>query len=117
VLVGSHYLDPSEVWLVRPGRHDKLVTLHRSPQVTDDNDGFWEALTPASWWISVEPLDPSVSGDGSRIQSHRVRGRYRADVTVDTRITYGTRELFVKGVQNIGEQNVEIVLYCEEAIP
>jgi head-tail adaptor len=101
---------------VRPGRHDKLVTLSRAPRVTDDADGFFEALSPSSWWCSVEPLDPSVS-DGTRLLSHRVSGRYRSDITIDTKIRYGSRDLFVKGVQNVGEQNRELILFCEEAVP
>lgn len=115
-MVGSDVVHRAEVWLVRPCQHRKLVTLSRAPQVSGDSDGFFEPLSPADWWISIDPLDPSVS-DGTRLLSHRVTGRYRSDVTVDTRIVYGTRELFVKGVQNVGEQNRELVCYCEEAIP
>jgi head-tail adaptor len=109
-------VDAAEVRMLRPGRHRKHVTLSRSPQSSPDSDGFFEALSPPDWWISIEPLDPSVS-DGTRILSYRVKGRYRSDVTVDTRIVYGTRELFVKGVQNVSEQNAELVLYCEEVTP
>lgn len=100
---------------MRPGRHDKLVTLARSPVAPGDSDGFWEDLTPAQWWVSIEPLDPSIS-DGTRLLAHRVKGRYRSDVSIDTRIAYGSRHLFVKGFQNVGEQGVEMVLYCEEAV-
>jgi hypothetical protein len=34
----------------------------------------------------------------------------------DTRVVFGTRELFVKSLQNVDEQNVELRLLCEEVI-
>lgn len=42
--------------------------------------------------------------------------RYRSDVTVDTRLVHGTRELFVRSVQNVNEANNQIVCVCEEVI-
>lgn len=102
--------------VVRAGQLRKQVTLSRAPQTTPDSDGFFEALSPSTVWASIEPYDASVA-DGTRMQASRVVIRYHAQVTVDTRILYGTRELFVKGVQNVGELNREMVLFCEEAIP
>ncbi len=103
--------------MLRPGQYNKAVTLSRAPQTTPDTDGYDEALSPENWWVSIEPVAPATMGDGSRIQGAIVRGRYHPQVTVDTCITYGTRKLFVKGVQNVNEANVELVCYCEEAIP
>jgi head-tail adaptor len=101
---------------MRVGRMNRQVTLSRAPQSTPDSDGFFEALSPETVWCAIEPLDASVS-DGTRIQASRVTMRYHDQVTVDTRIVYGTRELFVKGVQNVNDANRELVLFCEEAIP
>jgi head-tail adaptor len=95
---------------------NKRVTLAKSPDETPDSDGFWEALTPEDWWCSIEPLEPSAT-DGERTIAYRVVGRYHAQITVDTRIRYGSRDLFVKGVQNVGEANRELQLYCEEVVP
>lgn len=99
---------------MRVGNLDRWVTLSRSPQVTDDADGFFEALSPAGVWAAIEPQGPS--GDGRTVQS-LVTIRYHAQVTMDTRILYGTRELFVKGFQNVAEQFVEMRLICEETVP
>lgn len=100
---------------MRPGLLNKWVTLSRSPQTTPDNDGFFEALSPAGVWAKVDPYQP-WEADGQRMQSLTVIIRYHPQVTLDTRILYGTRELFVKGVQNIDEKNTWLRLYCEEVI-
>ena len=101
---------------MRPGRMNKRITLSRAPQTTPDSDGFFEDLTPSSWWAQIEPLDPVVS-DGTRTSAYRVTMRYHPQVTVDTRILFGTREIFVKGVQNVDEKNAELRLYCESTTP
>src|SRR5262245_12658546 len=95
------------------GRMNRLVSLSRAPQTTPDSDGFFEALNPATMWAAVEPLDPSVS-DGTRAQALLVTMRYHAQVTVDTKLVYGSKEYFVKGVQNLGDANRELRLYCEQ---
>lgn len=95
----------------------KLVSVSRSPQTTPDTNGFFEALVPATWWAGIEPLEASVNGDGDRIQAYRVKGRYHSGITVDTRLLMSDgRELFVKGVQNVGEMNAELILYCEQVV-
>lgn len=93
---------------------NKWVTLSRAPISSPDSDGFFEDLNPAGTWAQIEPFFPGASADSSRVTAHSVRIRYHPQVTVDTRIVFGTRELFVKGVQNINEANAEMVLYCEE---
>jgi head-tail adaptor len=101
--------------VAQPGRYNKHVTLSKAPTTTPDSDGFFEDLSPRDWWCSIQPLDASVS-DSTRMQAHRVEGRYHSGITVDTRIVYGTRQLFVKGVQDVDERHQTMVLFCEEAI-
>lgn len=106
---------------MRVGRHQKYVTLSQAPTESNDSDGFFEDLDPLEWWCSIEP-SPVGSNEG-RATFHIVQGRYRPDITMDTRIVYADpvvgrdRELFVKGVQNISERNVELRLLCEEITP
>ncbi len=104
------------------GRYGIWVTLSQSPQVTDDSDGFFEDLNPAGTWASIRP---QLSANGRQID-HVVEMRWHPQVTIDTRIVYEdankptgktTRELFVKGVQNIEEANDVLVLLCEEITP
>ena len=101
------------------GRYGIWVTLSQSPQVTDDSDGFYEDLDPAGAWASIRP---QLAADGRMIQ-HVVEMRHHPQVTIDTRIVYEdankpagktTREIFVKGVQNLEEMNDVLVLLCEE---
>ncbi len=104
------------------GRYGIWVTLSQSPQVTDDSDGFFEALNPEGVWASIRP---QLASNGRTIE-HVVEMRWHPQVTIDTRIVYEdstkpvgktTRELFVKGVQNLEEQNATLVLLAEEVTP
>jgi head-tail adaptor len=99
---------------VQVGRHNCRVTLWKGPTESNDADGFLEALSPPSWWCAIQPLPPQ--GDGRTITS-LVSGRYHPQVTVDTIIKYGTRELAVRGVQNVDERNRELRLLCDEVQP
>lgn len=99
------------------GKRNKYVSLARTRSDAADPT----ALTPEFDWVSIEPLPPGGSDD--RSISHIVNMRFRADVTIDTRIHYDdpyagyTRELFVRGLQNVSEANAELNLYCEEVQP
>lgn len=97
------------------GDYSKRVSLFRSPQVSGDSDGFFEALNPPKAWASIEPLPPGASEDRS-IQSE-VRMRWHPQVTLDTWIRFNGRDLRVRGVQNVGEDNTELRLICEEVQP
>lgn len=89
------------------------VTLANSPQVTDDADGMYEPLSPAGVWAGIQPIGPA---DNGRSVQHLVTMRYHPQVSLETRIVYGTRHLFVRGIQNVDERNVELRLICDEAI-
>jgi head-tail adaptor len=97
---------------MKVGRLNKWVTLAQGPQ--DTTDASFEALDPEGVWAGIEPLSPT--GDGRTI-NHLVTIRYHSGVTMDTRVLYGSRSLFVKGFQNVNEQNDEMRLLCEEIIP
>jgi head-tail adaptor len=98
---------------MRAGRLNQWVTLSRSPQETNDSDGFFEALDPPGVWAAIAP---AASGE-ERTLLHDVQMRYHPQVSIDTRIVYGTRQLFVKGCVNVNEANVELRLQCEEILP
>jgi head-tail adaptor len=91
------------------------VSLANAPTTSGDADGFFEPCDPADVWCAIEPVAPGTS-DGTRVQGHYVTMRYHPQITVETRLLFGTRELFVKGLQNIGERNRELRLYCEEVL-
>lgn len=106
---------------MRAGRNRTLVTLSNAPTTSGDSDGFYEPLDPADMWAGIVPMAGLADG---RTLSHLVTMRYHAQVTMDTRIVLpelradgSTRELFVKGVQNVGNRNIELQLICEEVLP
>jgi head-tail adaptor len=101
---------------MRPGRLDKWVTLSRCPQTTPDSDGYDEPLSPEGAWAQIDPFPP-LESDNVRTAAHTVIIRYHPQVTMDTQILFGTRKLFVKGVQNINERGAWMRLHCEEVIP
>lgn len=96
------------------GRHNKPVTLFKTPETTPDSDGYFEALVPSAWWAAIEPLAPGTNGTHSI--THLVTMRYHPQVGLDTCVFYGTRQLFVRGLQNVSEDDRELRLLCEEVL-
>lgn len=89
-------------------RHE--VTLAQLEAKTGDHS----PLSPHRVRAYVNPLPPSMN---DRQALHEVTIRYHPQVTLDTVIGYRGRQLFVRGVQNVEERNVEMRLFCEEVIP
>jgi hypothetical protein len=102
---------------MRAGYRNKLVTVWKAPTTTPDSDGFFEAQSPASIWVAIEPFSPSGEG---RAVTHLVTGPYHAQITMDTRLVWDdngtTRELFVRGFQNTATAGKELRMLCEEVI-
>jgi len=96
---------------VNAGFLDKRVLLHESRR--DSNDPVGDALSP---WSVAAHIDNQGSA-GDRVISHVVTIRYHPQVTVDTVAVFGTRNLFVRSVQNVNEDNDEMRLICEEIVP
>ena len=102
---------------MRASRLNLWVSLHNKPENNPVTE-MWTALTPFRVPASIEPLPPA---DDGRTLPHAVTIRFHAQVSVDTRMTYvdpqgRTRYLFVKGIQDIGLQNVELRCICEEVM-
>lgn len=92
------------------GQLNKRVSLYRSP---DDSGAIGDPLSPPEVWAQIE----NQGSGGERVTEHLVTIRYHPDVTVDTLVMYGTRQLFVRSVQNVNEDKVEMRLVCEEVAP
>lgn len=97
------------------GRRACYVSLAKAPETSGDSDGYFEPLSPEYAWVSIEPLAPG-SVDSTRLQGSIVTMDYHPQLSVETRLLYGTRQLFVKGIQNVDERNHTMVCYCEEAV-
>lgn len=105
--------------MLQAGKLNRKVSLSNATTTTPDADGMFSALTPEIVWAAIQPAPPQ--GVGDRAILHNVTIRYHAQVGLETRLIYedplkGTRQLFVRGIQNVDEQNVEMRLLCEEVI-
>jgi len=99
------------------GKYNKWVTLFHAPETQADAE--FTPLNPSGAWCAIRP----VTAANGRVTEHFVEMLYHPEVTIDTRIIYEdparptgktTRELFVRGVQDIEEANISIRLICEE---
>jgi SPP1 family predicted phage head-tail adaptor len=93
--------------------------------VPDGDGGFthtYAPLVPPTWWVEIKPatardLERIGSGTVLSTATHLVTGRYRSDVTTQTRLTFHERVFSVTGRMNPGERNRELVLVCVEVVP
>lgn len=107
------------------GARRHLVTL-QSLALTADGDGEPTGspmdLEPAQMWASIEPataqnLSRLVAGTFEAVATHIVKFPYRADVTTQSQIIFGTRTLNVLSIQNPKERNRQLILICSEVVP
>lgn len=103
------------------GKYNIWVTLSRAMEDPSETEHFTD-LSPSGAWAAIRPT-LAVNG---RTTEHVVEMLFHPEVTVDTRIVYedaakpagkNTREIFVRGVQNLEEANVVLRLICEEVAP
>lgn len=110
--------------MARIGERRHLVSLATVTRTADSLGGYTEAFTalsPATMWAAIEPATPAdlERRVGNTVQasvSHLVTMRYHAEVTTQTRVTFGTRTLDVRGLRNVDERNIALELACEEVI-
>ncbi len=105
------------------GRMRQRVTLQQ-PTLTQNSYGepvaawsdvqeLWASILPASG------MERYVSG-GEQLQAgvtHRVRMRYRSDVSPIMRLLWGTRTLEIDSIQDPSGKTSEMVLMCSEVLP
>jgi head-tail adaptor len=107
-----------------PNLRHKVRLQNPGPPVSDGEGGYtqsWTDLTPATWDCSIDPatardLERVTAGTTLATASHVVRGRYHPGITTATRILFGARTLYVNGVANPEERNVETIALCQEIV-
>lgn len=107
------------------GRRYHRVTV-RNPQgepVADGDGGSTQEYDDAEspWHVAIEPatvrtLERVAVGTVSAQASHVVTGPYRSDVTTESRLAFGARTLYVVGVINVDERNIETIALCSELV-
>lgn len=101
------------------------VSLETPTRVADGQGGFTESFavtSPSPVWSEIEPATPSKMERlvGNSIQgtiTHLITLRYHAGVTTKTRVTFGSRRFYVRGIQNVEERGQWLRLSCEESLP
>lgn len=92
-----------------PGRAlDRRMALQSVTTVADALGGRTSTwATTTSVWASLDPLGGREAIQAQALQStlsHRVRIRYRTDVTPQQRLVYGARTFEILTVREIGRQ-------------
>jgi SPP1 family predicted phage head-tail adaptor len=103
---------------MRAGTMIDRVTLQRW---TPDNDPKW-GPTPgwsdiAELWANVTPVSGTEKPDGAGVQTtitHRVRMRYREDITPKDRLVYRSRVLDLLSVIDVDGQRAELAIEARE---
>jgi head-tail adaptor len=99
------------------------VTLAGEPMVnTPDGHGGYTAVPTVLATNVPAAIEPATARDVERrvgntvaaSVSHLVTIRYLPGVSNGTQVVFGTRRLYVRGVQNPEERNISLVLACEE---
>lgn len=110
--------------MVTLGARRHLVTLDSPTVAADGEGGYTETfanLTPATTWAAIEPATAAIVERrvGNTIEAkvtHLVTMPYHSGVSTTTRITFGSRYLYVRGIQNMDEVNNQLILACEEVV-
>ena len=94
------------------------ITFEKEVKVPDGFKGnviTWQPVCVV--WASVEPLSSKEQFYAHQIQAettHKVRIRYRPDVTEAMRILHRERVLLIEGIQDVNEWRQVLEIACRE---
>jgi SPP1 family predicted phage head-tail adaptor len=100
------------------------VVRFQTPTTAPDGDGgvieTWADLGPP-WNVSITPatvrdLERQTGATTVATATHVIRGRYRADVTVDARMVFDGRTFRITGVSTPAERKIELTLFAVETV-
>jgi SPP1 family predicted phage head-tail adaptor len=94
------------------------ITFQRVTQVSDGMGGFTTAWNDiVTLWAKVEPVSASERLYSERLEtqrSHKVKIRFRNDITTDMRFVFKGRTFQVKGVYSPDERRAYTFIDAEE---
>lgn len=105
----------------RAGNRRHYVEL-QSVARTSSGEAYAETWTTyARQWAAIQPATPAqiervVSSTTETPVTHLVETDYHSSLTAADRVLFGTRNLYIRGLQNVDEQNITHVLACEERV-
>lgn len=107
------------------GEKQHLVTLATLGPAVPDGEGGWTQplvpLNPPTWYVAIStpiPSDEQLAA-GVAVQTtvvHKLTGRYRPDITIDTQVTFKGKRWYVNGLENVDELDKELVAICLEVL-
>lgn len=103
---------------LNPGRLRHRVTIQALTRTPDTGGGYTETWSDtATVWAAVEPLAGTERLRAMQVSptlSHRIRMRYRADVSSAQRLVYNGRAFDITSVVDVDERHRELQLLAEE---
>ena len=100
------------------GEMRQRITFQEEVKTADGHKGHtlaWRDLV--SVWASVEPLSGREFFYSQQIKAevtHRVKIRYREDITVKMRIKHRDRNLMIESILDKKERREELEIFCRE---
>ena len=101
----------------------RLVLQTRNPSADggggDLGDPWAAPVTVATLWGDVRPLNGDERLRAMKLENrvtHRIAVRYRAGVTADMRIVFGTRTFNIRAAIDVGERRRNLELLCDEGV-
>jgi len=94
------------------------ITFQKPVETPDEHKGHtvsWQDMITA--WASVEPLSGREYFYAHQIQAevtHRVKTRYRQDITVKMRIKHRDRVLEIESIIDLKERHQILEILCRE---
>lgn len=104
---------------MRAGDLKKRITFVREQRAPDGYGGMTTTwVTVATVWAAVWPMSAKELVAGQQVKgeiTHKIRIRFRRDITTAMRITLQGRTFIILGPPiNINEQNSALELLCKE---
>lgn len=103
---------------MRAGLLKHRVTIKTPTRVADGMGGFTVTWTDvATVWAAIWPLKGQEKIESMKLEheiTHRIRMRYRSDVTYEDRLLYKTRTFRVIDFRNIDESDVQLEVLAKE---
>jgi len=94
------------------------ITFQDSMKTPDGYKGHTVEWTNfVTVWASIEPLSGREYFFSHQVKAevtHRVKIRYRDDITVNMRIKFGTRVLAVESILDLKERHEVLEILCRE---
>ena len=97
----------------------KHRVIVQTPSRNDDGYGGGEIVWTDAFeaWVSIEPVSGREYYEAMAIQNqitHRIKTRYRSDITPDMRILYGERVYEIEAVIDISARHRFLEILCGE---